>query len=84
MNKEIEKEFWYITRHIGHCATCKYYKPKNEVTGYDPWYQQDIVSSWDSGYCQFNPVPVYKDAWKETCGQYEEISEKEFIKNYKN
>jgi hypothetical protein len=82
MNKELEKKFWYITRHKGNCATCKYYKPDNEITGYDPWYQQNEVSAWYTGECQFNPIPVSKDAWKQKCGQYEEISEEDFLRNY--
>jgi len=74
MESEIEKKFWYITRHAGHCATCKYYKPKNEIIGYSPWYV---------GICWLNPIPVDKnDAWKQKCSYYEEILKNNFIKSF--
>lgn len=82
MDEKLEKKYWYISRHKEHCATCKYYKPRNEITGYDAWYQEIITTAWYTGKCWFNPTSIDVEAWKHKCGQYEEISEKEFVNSY--
>lgn len=81
MNEEKLQKYWYITRHKKMCGTCKHYEPLNEVTGYDAWYDKDIISDWASGYCTLLHHNRH-EAWRQTCGKHEEKTEEEYIKSY--